>query len=79
MFDSVIFQFSVDVSLYGFTTFLPAIITGMGYSSVNANLLTVPVYIWGLIWFCLVAYMSDRQNRGKHLNAPINIVTNFPS
>lgn len=61
---SVVFQFSVDISLYGFTTFLPAIIKGLGYSAINADLLTVPVYFWGLIWFLFVAYMSDRQQRG---------------
>lgn len=65
IYHSVVFQFSVDVSLYAFTTFLPAIIKGMGYTSVNANLLTVPIYFWGLIWFLFVAYMSDRQTRGK--------------
>jgi len=42
----------------------------MGYTSVNANLLTVPVYFWGLIWFLFVAYMSDRQTRGK-LSTPM--------
>ncbi|RDW84898.1 hypothetical protein BP6252_02488 [Coleophoma cylindrospora] len=67
----VVFQFSVDISLYGFTTFLPKIITGMGYSSVNANLLTVPIYIWGLIWFCFVAWMSDKSQRGYWIGGPL--------
>ncbi|TVY50609.1 putative transporter [Lachnellula cervina] len=67
----VVFQFSVDVSLYAFTTFLPAIIKGMGYTSVNANLLTVPIYFWGLFWFLFVAYMSDRQTRGYWIGGPL--------
>ncbi|KAI0015435.1 high-affinity nicotinic acid transporter [Xylariomycetidae sp. FL0641] len=67
-----VFQFSVDVSLYGFTTFLPAIIKGLGYTSVTANLLTVPVYFWGLITFLFTAYMSDRMaNRGYWIGGPL--------
>ncbi|KAI1639169.1 high-affinity nicotinic acid transporter [Biscogniauxia mediterranea] len=67
-----IFQFSVDISLYGFTTFLPAIIKGLGYTSVTANLLTVPIYFWGLITFLFTAYMSDRTgNRGFWIGGPL--------
>lgn len=55
-----IFQFGVDVSLYGFTTFLPTIVSGLGYSGVHANLMTVPIYMVGLVWFLIVAYFSDR-------------------
>ncbi|PLB52498.1 high-affinity nicotinic acid transporter [Aspergillus steynii IBT 23096] len=68
----VVFQFPVDISLYGFTTFLPSIIEGMGYTSVRANLLTVPVYAWGLLWFLGVGYMSDRTgNRGYWIGGPL--------
>lgn len=67
-----VFQFSVDVSLYGFTTFLPKIINGLGYSSVQANLLTVPIYFWGLCTFLFTAYMSDRQGvRGYWIAGPL--------
>ncbi|ETS84122.1 hypothetical protein PFICI_02147 [Pestalotiopsis fici W106-1] len=71
-FAHFIFQFAVDISLYGFTTFLPAIIKGLGYTSVQANLLTVPVYFWGLITFIFTAYMSDKQrNRGFWIGGPL--------
>ncbi|KAH9899055.1 high-affinity nicotinic acid transporter [Xylariomycetidae sp. FL2044] len=67
-----VFQFCVDISLYGFTTFLPAIIAGLGYTSVTANLLTVPIYFWGLITFIFTAYMSDRlSNRGFWIGGPL--------
>ncbi|KAK6068274.1 C6 transcription factor [Seiridium cupressi] len=67
-----IFQFAVDISLYGFTTFLPAIIKGLGFTSVQANLLTVPVYFWGLLTFMFTAYMSDRlRNRGFWIGGPL--------
>jgi MFS family permease len=67
-----IYQFSVDVSLYGFTTFLPKIISGLGHSGVRANLMTVPIYMVGLVWFLLIAYCSDRANvRGPFLAGPL--------
>jgi MFS family permease len=55
-----IYQFSVDISLYGLTTFMPAIVKGLGYSSVNANLMTVPIYMCSLVFFLVLAYFSDR-------------------
>lgn len=58
--------------MYGFTTFLPAIIKGLGYTSVQANLMTVPVYFWGLFTFLFTAYMSDRmKNRGLWIGGPV--------
>lgn len=71
-FNSWIFQFAVDISLYGFTTFLPAIVNGLGYTSVTANLMTVPIYVWGLLTFLFTAYMSDKTgNRGYWIGGPL--------
>ena len=53
-------QFCADVTLYGLTTFMPAIIRGMGYSNVNAQLLTVPVYFVGATAFIIIARLSDK-------------------
>ena len=39
----------------------PAIIKGLGYSNVNAQLLTVPVYFVGAVSFILIARLSDHQ------------------
>jgi MFS family permease len=55
-----IMEFSVDLSLFSFTTFLPAIIKGIGYTSVQAQLLTVPVYVWAAVSYFILAFMSDR-------------------
>ncbi|KAF4125409.1 nicotinic acid transporter [Geosmithia morbida] len=63
-----VYQFSVDISLYGLTTFMPAIIKGLGYTSVHANLMTVPIYICALVFFLIVAYFSDKTGkRGPYL------------
>lgn len=43
------------------STFMPSIIKGMGFTSVHAQLLTVPVYIWSVIAFFIIAFMSDRH------------------
>ncbi|KAK5094662.1 hypothetical protein LTS08_008518 [Lithohypha guttulata] len=62
------YQFSINISLYGLTTFLPAIVRGLGYTSVMANLMTVPIYICALIFFLILAYFSDRSGvRGPFL------------
>ncbi|KAK3371037.1 major facilitator superfamily domain-containing protein [Lasiosphaeria ovina] len=53
-------QFCQDILLYGFSTFLPSIITSMGYGSLEAQYLTIPVYIVGGLSFMGLAYVSDR-------------------
>jgi MFS family permease len=62
------YQFSVNVSLYGLTTFMPAIVRGLGYASVTANLMTVPIYVCSLVFFLIIAWFSDRTGyRGPYL------------
>ncbi len=53
-------QFCQDILLYGFSTFLPAILKSAGYSKLQSNYLTVPVYIFGAIAFIAAAIASDR-------------------
>ncbi|KAH8907947.1 high-affinity nicotinic acid transporter [Coniochaeta sp. PMI_546] len=55
-----VIEFSVDISLFALTTFMPAIIKGMGYTSVHAQLMTVPVYFWAGLSYFICAYASDR-------------------
>ncbi|POR38436.1 Putative transporter [Tolypocladium paradoxum] len=57
---SAAIQFCQDILLYGFSTFLPSIIVGMGYSAIEAQYLSIPVYIFGGLCFLAVAYVSDR-------------------
>ncbi|KAJ5182399.1 hypothetical protein N7492_000015 [Penicillium capsulatum] len=60
---SAAIQFCQDILLYGFSTFLPTILQGMGYNSLMSNVLTVPVYIWAAIIFIAVAFFSDRYSK----------------
>jgi hypothetical protein len=54
-------QFGVDTMLYGYSTFLPTIIEGMGdWSTPQVQALTIPCYALGAIVYLAVAWLSDR-------------------
>ncbi|KAH7171500.1 major facilitator superfamily domain-containing protein [Dactylonectria macrodidyma] len=55
--------FCAGVLLFGFGTFLPTIIKGLGFESFWANYLTIPVYITGCIILALVTFISDRLQK----------------
>ena len=52
--------FSSSIPLLGFGTFLPTIVRGMGYTALQANYLTIPVYILAAISVAIVSWLSDR-------------------
>lgn len=57
-------QFGVDVILYGYSTFLPTIIRGLGtWSRAEVQALTIPCYALGAATYILVAWLSDRSQR----------------
>ncbi|KAK0641096.1 major facilitator superfamily transporter [Cercophora newfieldiana] len=57
--------FSCNVSFASLPVFLPAILTGMGYSSVNAQGFTAPPYFFAFIVCLGTTYLADRtQQRG---------------
>ncbi|PCH39068.1 MFS general substrate transporter [Wolfiporia cocos MD-104 SS10] len=53
-------DFVVVVPLFAFGLFLPTIIVGLGYSSLHAQLLTIPPNILGSIITIFVGALSDR-------------------
>ncbi|KAH8668811.1 major facilitator superfamily domain-containing protein [Xylariales sp. PMI_506] len=59
-------QFGMDTMLYGFSTFLPTIINGIGsWTTAEVQLLTIPCYFLGAVTYMSIAYLSDRiQRRG---------------
>ncbi|KAI1456080.1 DNA-repair protein rad2 [Annulohypoxylon moriforme] len=59
-------QFGVDTMLYGYSTFLPTIIRGLGeWSTAEIQLLTIPCYFVGAVTYMGIAFLSDRmQMRG---------------
>lgn len=59
-------QFGADTILYGYSTFLPTIIKGLGtWTSAEVQCLTIPCYALGAITYLVAAWISDRlQRRG---------------
>ncbi|KAJ0110296.1 hypothetical protein J7T55_000729 [Diaporthe amygdali] len=54
-------QFFQDIILYGFSTFLPSILRlDLGYSTLQAQYLSVPVYLLGGISFFTAAVLGDK-------------------
>lgn len=69
-------QFGADTVLYGYSTFLPTIIKGLGkWSTAEVQGLTVPCYAWGAIVYITVAYLSDRYQRRGLAVVPLSLVT----
>lgn len=66
-------QFCQDILLYGFSTFLPSIIQSMGYTSLQAQYLTIPVYIIGGGSFLALSFASDRLT----LRSPFLVCANL--
>ena len=57
-------QFGVDTMLYGYSTFLPTIIRGLGkWSTAQVQALTIPCYALGAVTYLTVAWYSDRTQR----------------
>jgi MFS family permease len=48
------------IGTYGFTATVPTVVRNMGYSSANAQLMTIPIYVAALIGTVTVAIWSDR-------------------
>ncbi|KAF2267142.1 MFS general substrate transporter [Lojkania enalia] len=49
------------VGVYGFTATVPTVIRGLGYSAANAQLLTIPIYVFASIVTIIFAWWSDHK------------------
>ncbi|CZR64272.1 uncharacterized protein PAC_14170 [Phialocephala subalpina] len=62
--DRAISHFGIDTTLYAVTTFMPKIIAGLGFTTtVNAQLLTVPVYFVAAVSYIILGYLSDKYKK----------------
>ncbi|EXJ89402.1 hypothetical protein A1O3_02469 [Capronia epimyces CBS 606.96] len=66
--------FSHSIALLGYSIFLPTIIHGLGYTSLQANYLTIPIYLFAAIVIGFVAFLSDRLEK----RAPVLAVMTLP-
>lgn len=62
-FVHMMIHFMCNYSFAGLSNFLPTILKGMGYSSINAQGLTAPVYFASFLLCILAAIVSDRYGR----------------
>lgn len=57
-------QFGADTMLYGYSTFLPTIIKGMGsWTAPQVQALTIPCYAVGATVYLIIAWLSDRTQQ----------------
>ncbi|BGP43058.1 hypothetical protein JCM10449v2_007073 [Rhodotorula kratochvilovae] len=68
-------QLGFDVTLYGASTFFVVIVKGFGYSTINSQLLTAPIYAWAAIVYMCAAYCADRFDVRFWLILPTTLVT----
>ncbi|KAH6663996.1 major facilitator superfamily domain-containing protein [Plectosphaerella plurivora] len=71
---AVIIYWGNSISVYGFSFAAPTIIRGLGYSSAQAQLLTIPIYFVGACSTVIFARLSDRRrNRWIFIVIPFSI------
>ncbi|GAA6023149.1 hypothetical protein JCM10207_005743 [Rhodosporidiobolus poonsookiae] len=68
-------QLGFDVALYGFSTFLVVIVRQFGYSTINSQLLTAPVYFWSALVYLVGAYYCDKKDVRFWLLLPTGLIT----
>ncbi|CAH0046229.1 unnamed protein product [Clonostachys solani] len=70
----LVFNICASVPTQAFSVFMPLVVQGLGYSSIEANLMTIPPYVCGAVGLFLFAWSSDkRMERGYHIIAGIGI------
>lgn len=75
LYFSIVIQFCQDICMYGFTTFLPSILYSLGYNTLEAQYLTIPVYLLAGAIFLITATFSDKWK----IRGPIIIFMNIIS
>ena len=69
-------QFGADTMLYGYSTFLPTIIKGLGkWSTAETQALTVPCYALGAVTYLIVAWASDRYQMRAMAVVPFAMIS----
>ncbi|EIW70115.1 hypothetical protein TREMEDRAFT_68492 [Tremella mesenterica DSM 1558] len=67
-------QFGMLCTVYSLTTFMPSIVAGLGFTTrVQAQLLTVPVYVIAAVGFAIAGFFSDRYK----IRSPFILASNI--
>ncbi|RDW60221.1 major facilitator superfamily-containing protein [Coleophoma crateriformis] len=67
---SGLIQFLGDILSLGTSTFLPIIIKAFGFKTVETQLLTVPIYTWGIGIYIGMSFWSDKIQRRAYFMIP---------
>jgi nitrate/nitrite transporter NarK len=63
-----------DGALYAFSLFIPTIISGLGYASTKANLLSVPPYAAAAILTVFIGWLADRTQARGWCNVGVSLL-----
>ncbi|TVY17169.1 putative transporter [Lachnellula arida] len=74
MWLGMIIYMGCDMPLYAFSLFLPSIISELGYSSVKAQLLSVPPYAAAAILTVAIGYIADRTKQRGLCNISVSLL-----
>ncbi|KAM5352956.1 hypothetical protein ACJ41O_005678 [Fusarium nematophilum] len=71
--------FCSSIALFGFGTFLPTLLKGLDYTSLQANYLSIPVYVLASICVGATTYVSDRLNRRAIclIHSPLLVISGY--
>ncbi|RSL53522.1 hypothetical protein CEP51_014878 [Fusarium floridanum] len=71
--------FCSSIALFGFGTFLPTLLKGLDYTSLQANYLSIPVYVLASIFVGITTFVSDRLNRRAIclIHSPLLVITGY--
>ncbi|KAF5000350.1 hypothetical protein FGRMN_1818 [Fusarium graminum] len=71
--------FCSSIALFGFGTFLPTLLKGLDFTSLQANYLSVPVYVLASISTGVTTYVSDRLNRRALclIHSPLLVIAGY--
>ncbi|OKL61716.1 hypothetical protein UA08_02444 [Talaromyces atroroseus] len=72
--DRAIIYMGADGPLYAFSLFLPTIISELGYSSIKAQLLSVPPYAVAAILTVAIGYIADRTRARGLCNIIVSLL-----
>ncbi|KND86654.1 putative transporter [Tolypocladium ophioglossoides CBS 100239] len=71
--------FCSSIAMFGFSTFLPTLLNAMQYTSLQANYLSIPVYVLASIGTGITTFVSDRINRRALclIHSPLLVMTGY--
>ncbi|KAH8171214.1 major facilitator superfamily protein [Sarocladium implicatum] len=71
--------FCSSIAMFGFGTFLPTLLKGLGYTGLAPNYLSIPVYVLASISTGITTFVSDRYQRRAIclIHSPILVIVGY--